>query len=338
MTNHDLLKNPQFLDFVREVNRQLAELQPEAASVEARLIAELHALQQKMSGWMESLSKRDLPLSLRTAVEQQYDEADGRARQLETELQQVRHAENTRERLAAPEVVAERLLQQGELLAANNASALNLLLSQHIEGIHCDSEGRACVRLCKLGALGGAIDIVPRDPGVTTRPSTATPAQFPARPRRRARLNPGDAIDDEEEVASANNFAVDPQRFGGLGEEWFTETVLEPPVHLSWAQQHARAVAEYRLQTHCSMAKAGKHFGKSKPTIHAALVFARDTLGIDALGKTVSRPTLVNWPRENAAQVRAFFAQDTVSMADAVAHFEKSAPTIKKALKLTEPA
>ncbi|HEY4261958.1 MAG TPA: hypothetical protein VGM98_17435 [Schlesneria sp.] len=137
-------------------------------------------------------------------------------------------------------------------------------------------------------------------------------------------------------LEDAIEFAVDPERFGGLGLEWFTEDVFHVPARLSWAQAQAREVANYRLQTNKSMALTALYFGKTIPTIRAALDYAKQTHGLDALGTQISMSTRSNWSREHAAEVAEFFEDKDATMKSAVSHFDRTAPTIYKALEFAQ--
>ncbi|WP_145087327.1 hypothetical protein [Anatilimnocola aggregata] len=122
------------------------------------------------------------------------------------------------------------------------------MLSHHIDTIWCDDTGHVVIRTCKLGALAGDLTLFITD---SSRPqgsaSDAVPAKFCAKPRRRARLDINGAIDDDEAEIEANEFAVDTDRFAGLGPEWFAEDHFDVPETLSWAKTNCRRWRSFGL-------------------------------------------------------------------------------------------
>jgi hypothetical protein len=262
-----------------------------------------------------------------------------RIQQIEAEQAARLAGTQQRQQVLDPQEISERLQRLATMLNEGNASAMNLMLSHHIDTIWCDDTGHVVIRTCKLGALAGDLTLFITD---SSRPqdsaSNAVPAKFCAKPRRRARLDIKGAIEDDEAEIEANEFAVDTDRFAGLGPEWFAEDHFDVPETLSWAEANARAVAEFRLSTHSSMEVTAMHFEKTTPTIRAALNYAKEKYGIDAFGKSISRPTLPNWSRANAQAVVEFMSQPDVTMKIAVAHFERTEPTIRKALEFAKTA
>lgn len=328
-----LLQNPRFHEFLRSVEAELALLRPEAPHREDALFMEKNELESQCEGWLLSLGNPSLSTTVRTAIHSQYEQAQARIQEIDAAIAKGRFEREQRSHAVDPRQVAEGLQQLSEILAGQNASAANLMLSQHIDAILCNGDGQVVVRTCKLGALAGAIEMIGPPPTAPGKEEEAVDGEvYRATPRRRGRLNVGAAISDDEQAAAANDFAVDPHRFAGLGPEWFTEDVFQVPRRLSWAEENARDVAEYRLQRGDSMEETAEHFGKTVPTIREALQYAKDLHGLDAFGKHVSQATRRYWYRENAAAVAEFFQKPGARMKDAVAHFGKSEPTIKKAL------
>lgn len=335
MNREHLMQNPRFIEFLHFVQQEFDRLLPETPHRETALMAEKDGLEAQRRGWLQSLGNPSLPSAMRTALESPFEEAEARIKAIDAELSETAAHGQQKSEALDPELVADRLEQLDEILASENASAANVMLSQHVDGIFCDQDGEVLIRTCKLGALAGGLDLLPRDNAHMSAIGFIEGDQrsaYLATPRRRARLNIGAAIEDDDVADSINDFAADPQRFAGLGPEWFTEDVFQLPRRLSWAEANAEEVAEFRHQTHSSMATTAGHFGKTIPTIREALRYAKENLGIDAFGKSISRPTLPNWSRSSAAAVDVFFKQGGVTMKMAVAHFGKSEPTIRKAL------
>ena len=335
MLRERLMSNPRFLEFLDYVRQELTRLQPDTSTREAALLAEKAELEAQCQGWLQSLGNPSLSPSVRSAVETQYEEGEKRTQEIATELAEMQFRSDQAIECVEPERVVDCLQQLDDILASENPSAANLMLSQHIEGIYCNQEGRVVVRTCKLGALAGAIDLVSQDkPEQDSTGGAETESVFSAQPRRRGRLDIGAAIEDDDTAASLNQFAVDPRRFAGLGDEWFSEDVFHLPEKSCWAEEHSREVAEFRLSTHCSIQRTADHFGKTPPTIRKALRYAKLAHDIDATGKGVTHPIRRNWARDNAEAVAEFFQQPGATMKAAAAHFKKSEPTIRKARDL----
>lgn len=335
MNKDCLMQNPRFLEFMHCVQQELDQLHLETPHHAAALLYEKDGLEEQRRGWIQSLGNAALPAAVRIALEAQFQQAEERIKSIEAELSETAACGQQKRDALDPELVAERLEHLDQILASENASAANVMLSQHIDGIFCDEDGMVTIRTCKLGALAGALELLPRKAAHMSLPGNSDSNcgdDYLANPRRRGRLDVGAAIDDEDVAASLNDFAVDPHRFAGIGPEWFTEDVFQLPERLSWAKAHAKEVAEFRLRTRLPMSKTVEHFGKTIPTIREALRYAKADFGIDAFGKILSLSTRPHWARSNAAIVAEFLQQPGVTMKMAVAHFGKSEPTIRKAL------
>lgn len=327
-------EHPAMVEFIEIVRREVEShdsLQPDPT---AALLAEQRELEECCRGWVQTLGNPSLSPVVRLSVESEFERASDRIRQIDADCA-ARVAGQQRQRVLDAQEITQHLQQLSGMLNGDNASAMNLMLSHQIESISCDDAGHVTVRTCKLGALAGDLDLFIRD-SLSVPESQATPSRFRTKPRRRARLDIKGAIDDDELAAEANEFAVDTDRFAGLGPEWFTEDHFETPITLSWAEANAQVVAEFRLRSEASMEVTAKHFGKTTPTIRAALKHAKEKFGIDAFGKSVSRPTLPNWSRSNAQLVVEFMGQAGVTMKMAVAHFGKTEPTIRKAMEFAK--
>lgn len=278
-----------------------------------------------------SLGDPDISQSIRIDVQKDYAQAKQRISEIDRQLREAQTLSSNAAELVNLESVAERLERLGGLLDGENASAINIALAQHIESIRCDPEGKVRLRMCTLGALANPLEIA--EVAGLLPPAAADPLSQPtANPRRRrTRRDVGEASGDFKDLDLANDMAVTVDRFEGLGDEWFTvdEFVIER--HTFWAHSKARAVAEYRLRTGATMEKTTAHFGRSIPTIRAALRYAKEQYGLDALGKTLSQATWATWSRLNARRVVAFLAQPGATKESAARHFGKSVPTIEAA-------
>jgi len=335
--NHCDPSHPALVEFIDAVRRELSAYEAERPDLTTALLAEKRELEDKCRGWLQTLGRPSLSSLVRINVEAELDNAQVRIRQIDGDREERLAQQKQRESVLDPQLVVERLQQLATVLDSSNPSAMNVMLSHHIDTIWCDEAGVVTIRTCKLGALTSDLDLFVRD---VSEPPPLPPAVKQARylgtPRRRGRLDTAGAIEDDEQAEDANDFATDTNRFAGLGAEWFCDDQLTVPETLSWAEENAKEVAEYRLSTHSSMELTAKHFQKSVPTIRASLRYAKELLGIDAFGKSVSRPTLPNWSREKAQEVERFMQQPGATMKAALAHFGKTEPTIRKALKLAK--
>lgn len=334
-TQQRILASPAFREFLEQVQKKLRDGLPDASTLEVSLQAERSQLERQCQGWRVSLSNPSLAATVRCALETDMGQVMERMTAIDIRVAALQSSATRNQTAVDAGAVAERLANLSEILAAENASATNLILAQHIAGIYCDADGKVVVRLCQLGALGnpeqlGVVGNAGQQDGAEPEP---VPRALGRRRRTRRNVDP-DFHDDQEVIDAANDFAVDPARFAGLGPEWFTDDVFHVPPRLSWAEEHAREVAEFRLKTNATMAKTAKHFGKTIPTIRQALRYAQKEHDLHAFGKGISVPTRAYWPRDNADAVVAFFSQPGATMKAAQDHFGKSQPWISKARKL----
>lgn len=341
MTGSDIQNRRWFRELVAQVETELSSLQSQPDRRQA-LEREHVEIERKCRGWLQSLGDPELDSRLRSSIQEQYRQALERQQGIESELTQLNAAAENHRSLVDADRVAAELNRLETILNGGNASAGNLLLSQHIEGIYCDQDGRVVIRTCKLGALAGAIDLLSSATMDASRVARSdAEGAYVATPRTRARLDVGLTIENEDEIRAANQFAVDPFRFAGLGAEWFTGDVFQVPTKKCWAERHAREVAEFRLTEGATMEATAEEFNVSVPTIRKSLKFALE-LGLDAFGKKVSVRTRRIWARDEALRVDAYVRQQRCTIQEAAAHFGKCPTTIGKALEyaatMTNPA
>lgn len=319
----------EFRMLTEDVRKELYALDVAMPDWEATLETERAQLAANCSGWYQSLAKQDLQAEVRSELETLVAKARGRINEIANELSSRAAQRRDSESVIDPATVLQRLKELSSVLAGENPSAVNVMLSQHIEGIYCDQSGKVIVRTCRLGALAGALELVLQTSALPPAADDLDRTQFVA--RRRARRDILGVIESDDQTDALVDFAIDPDRFAGLDERWFHEDEFQVPRRRSWAETHAAEVAAFRLDSHVSMERTAKHFGKAVPTIREALRYARDELGIDALGKSVSRPTLPNWAKSNAKEVADFISSGR-TLKEAAKAFGKSEPTIRKAL------
>ncbi|WP_417388684.1 hypothetical protein [Gimesia sp.] len=334
----NLIMSPTFQEMLSQIQMQLEQGRPGLSEQQEILQAELTNLNQARKGWLMSLANPDLPCETRSALELELMETTSRTHQIEAKIVELNSASSQAQAALDPVVVAEKLENLAELLEGNHASAMNVALSQHIDGIYCDKNGKVVVRMTLLGALANPEALIPilSKPDIEQTGTTDLNSNIPGNcSRRRTRRNLGDSFEDDDEGELANDHAVNPFRYATLGDEWFTEDVFQIPERpLSWAAAHSCEVAKYRLQHRASMQATVNHFGKTKPTIQKALQYAKEHFGIDALGRCVSESTRKYWAKDHALEVAQFFRRPGASMKKAEAIFGKSQPTLTKAKRM----
>ncbi len=229
---------------------------------------ELRQIEENIQGWNTSLAKPKLPDAVREAVEQQWQAAVERKSEIEAELAQLMHDGVQAEELVELEQVASRVARLADVLAADDPTRGNLELSLHIDRITCFRDDRVQLRMCKLGIIPDAVELL----ATPTMKATVNDKSIvgAARARRRAKLR---VVEDDLEVdlRAQADFVADVDRFAGLGDEWFWIDEFTIPATLSWAELHAEAVFQRRQAERLSYAKLAAEFGVTPPTIGAAV-------------------------------------------------------------------
>ncbi|HTN75336.1 MAG TPA: recombinase family protein [Pirellulaceae bacterium] len=249
------------------VERELKRLVETRPSQTATLHAELEQLKRQYSGWSQSLGRPDLPDVVRRDIEQNWAESSER----QDELQRLLAVEESLRQQQTLDVDQDQVLsglqRLHETLAGENATMANFQLALHIDTIRCYPEGLVVLRTCKLGILPNVEELVARFP-----PSDIATANGASHSRRRGRLAlDGEVADDD---GQAEHFALAPDRFHGLPEEFFWEETFTIPEKQSWAQLHADEVYERRQILGMTFEKLAVAFGKSIPTVRKALNIA----------------------------------------------------------------
>lgn len=229
---------------------------------------ELKEIQENVHGWSISLAKPTLPDQLREAIEKQWAEAVERQRKINAELSELTQERLHADHLVRPEQVLVRLGRLAEVLASNDPTRGNLELALHIDRITCYRDDRVRIRMCKLGVMPEAVELVSTSAagvrGDGAKDST------PSRWRRRSKLR---VVEDDERVdlGAQAHFVANSSRFTGLGDEWFWEDELRIPESSSWASDHAESVFRRRQESRSSYANLAVEFGVTSPTIGAAI-------------------------------------------------------------------
>src|SRR5207248_1546919 len=149
----DLTAAPWFVEISQEIHQMLEQIAKEEQECLPLLSRRLRELERQQEGWRISLGNPSLPLSVRTTVEsdlahnaEQIQEVNNKLTMLDRQRQQVHSLVN-------PQQIIQRLNNLAQLLASDNPTRSNLELSQHIDVISCNENGRVRVRMCRLGAL-----------------------------------------------------------------------------------------------------------------------------------------------------------------------------------------
>ena len=272
---------PELMERLRQHLAALEDAEPDRG---AALMNELSELDANIRGWTLTLANPELARELRAVIEQQGEEALQRKRQIEQQLREQAAIHSQAEEILDPGDVLSRLDRLADVLAMNNPTLCNLELSFHIDRIDCHADGRVEMRTCQLGALTGACELVAdASPCQALDKTSAAPCRSAncSGPRRRTRLRLDDVDAPRSQLQASADFAADPDRFADLGDEWFWVDVFHVPEKTaSWAEENAEAVqrrfAELKAASgrKPSLTVLADEFGKSRPTISAALKIA----------------------------------------------------------------
>lgn len=271
-------------ELIEQVEREVETLLKHAPTLEHELKREHELLLQQRKGWALSLSDPELPLEVRSVLQDELKTAEARRMVIEQKMA-ANAAYGARAGVTVDrDEVLRRLRRLPELLGTE-ATIANLELSKVIDRIECFPDGRVSVRVCKLGLLPELMELMANDGNPTTaEPPSDSAMTGPGRgssnnvPRRRSRLR---VIDDDEGDASTLEadieFATDTNRFVGLDDAWFWVDEFMVPQRGYWIDQHHQAVKtryselEHSTGKKPTVAELARLFGKSEPTIRKAL-------------------------------------------------------------------
>ena len=315
-------------EIILEVTLELERLVNQRGDERPVLERELSDLDARLNGWMQSLSNPALNSIVRQEIERKYGEALKRKHEIDMAIATLEHDRQHVDELLDPQPAMACLQYLDCVLAGANPTEVNNELMRHIERIEASEDGRIVMFSHALGIFEGLACHL-SESTASTAPITAgsndemhrTVTPRALRQRRKMTLTlDTTSTQRSRRLTSAIN----------LPDRWLFEDIFQIPEHRSWAEEHAREVAAYRLQNHATMEVTAAHFGKTVPTVRAALEHAKK-IGIDALGKSVSLSTRPNWAREHAAEVAEYLEKNQCTPEAAASHFKKSAPTIRKA-------
>lgn len=308
------------------LNRLTADQHDQLPNLEA----ELRQIDEKVQGWNASLAKPTLPHAVREAIETQWAEAAARRQEIEALLQELNSAGLRAEELVQPQQVIERLDRLADVLAANDPTRGNLELSLHIDRIICRRDMRVTMRMCKLGVMPDAVELLHESKESDGGPTDEVIA---ARARRRGKLRVTED-DEEHSLRTQAEFIADTTRFVGLGPEWFWLDEFRIPESSSWTAEHAEAVFRRRQEAKLPYSALAQEFDVTSPTIGAAIRWylrmhpdERDEVRAPRGGNRKPQVDLSSF----ADEARALWL-DGWSKERLAANYGHSAPTIDKAI------
>ncbi|QDV52165.1 Sigma-70, region 4 [Gimesia fumaroli] len=266
---------------LREIQQEMNKLLKDDSGREGSLLHEIECIADQKKGWMISLSDPKLPQSIRDEIHLDYQRAESRERDIKLQLERRQKREQYMSELLNPELVLESLNRLDDVLAGENATRGNLELSLHIDRIECFTDGHVKMKLCRLGPLPHCIEFMKHNSskpeGEEQSDMLDGPPEHQATPRRRAKLRVESIGPEGKELESAAAFATDPERFTGIGPEWFEEIEFDVPHEKHWYQIYASEVFHRRQEKELSYAKLAKEFDVTPPTVRAAVEYYLDT-------------------------------------------------------------
>jgi lambda repressor-like predicted transcriptional regulator len=293
---------------------------------------ELRQLRQRIQGWTMSLADPGLSPGVRKTLEANLESALAEQAEAETRLRQAEAEQGQARRVVTATEVADRLNRLAEVLVADDPTRVNIELALHIEAIRGFRDGRVVVRTCKLGALAGDWGFAGASGEPSDQNGTPPGCAYQGKARRLARRRLGGEDAESAGLKDDAEWACDAHRFAGLGPEWFREdefSIPGPPE--SWATANALAVARKRREMGWTHAQLAEHFGKSVPTIRAALKLAVEK--DPSVASVPRKMPRARWEDSHYEEVAALH-RSGMSVRDLSRRFGKSEPLIRAALRL----
>jgi predicted transcriptional regulator len=314
-----------FAPLCDEINRELARLSQTDQDHRPALVKAVADLRERIRGWSNSLAKPDLNPAVREDLEVEYANAKARVRELESALEGLDGLVEQQRKILDPRDVLERLQRLADVMASGNVTMGSLELGRHINHIVAYPDGTVVMKTNKLGVFEGATALLARpDAPKPERPSSETKRIVP---RRRGRLK----IDEPFATDASQHDdlqRLDPNRFSGLGPEWFWEDTLEIPKPTFWAAEYAAEVVRQRANG-MTIEKLAEHFGKTPPTIRHALRIGATALADQELPRKIPRR---RWAEDHTAEVMQL-KNEGLSTDGIAKRLGKSDTTIRAALK-----
>jgi DNA invertase Pin-like site-specific DNA recombinase len=319
---------PELVSMVRQEWQRHREDEPNRMAADQE---ELRQLERQLAGWALTLGDPQLPAAVRADLVACYDKGKHRQQELLRSVAGRQAGQEHLDRTLDTEGVLTELQRLDEVLAGHNPTLGNLELSKHIDRILCSPDGRVELRGTSVGLFAGAMELLSRAP--KSPPAGQTPGREggsqPVQPRRRGRLRLPSLSAASQEGLGDVDTALDPDRFAGLPGPlvWAEAFVLAE--RLSWAEAHAEEVGRRRLAGR-TMEELAREFSTSVPTIRKALRHARAK--DPSLAGLPTKMPRRRWEEDHALEVARLRAEGK-TLKELMAHFGKSEPTIRKALR-----
>ena len=341
MTEQDLLTAEWITPLRHAVTQEFAVAIEALCERRPQLQEERHQLDERRKGWSTSLADPNLNPKLRELIQTEWAHAVERSEEIDAQLAEASAGDRSVDELFDLAAAARRLVRLEKVLASDDATLVNLELSQYLDRIECDRDGCVMVRTCKLGAFPDALNALlakfesassPPNCGRAGDADPDQPSVLQSAPRRRAKLRVDPFAADALEQKDAAHFISDPNRFSDLPSIWFWEERASIPEKTCWASENAVEVARMRGRG-LTMEALAEHFGKTVPTVRAALRRAVQTEpSVKDLPKKMRR---AKWAIDHAGEVARLKRQgmSTIELAE---HFGKSDTTIREALTHAE--
>ena len=265
-------------EIVDLVKSELERMHSERDVSRPTLEREMAQLEEQTIGWSVSLAKAGLAARLRQEIESNYDFALGRISEIQSLLNRQDSEFRQVSQIVNPTEVASRLERLSDVLSEDCPTLCNLMLSMHIESIVVSDDGQIVMRTCKLGSCPESMHWcgehqAEREAIVTSKDRQSTQS------RRRVRIATDDLAPGNEDthLREIAEHVTNPNRFAGMPDNWFWTDRFLIPEKSCWSKDNASAVLERYLELQSETGKKpscnvlAKEFGKSRPTILAAL-------------------------------------------------------------------
>jgi DNA invertase Pin-like site-specific DNA recombinase len=262
-------------ELIAEIGQELKSRSANEPDPRPGLLQQREQLEDQLGGWLQSLSKRDLPASLRSNLEVQYSSAADEAAQLQQRLDQLQSAGTRAEYVLDAATAIERLRRLDQVLGSGNVTAGNLELSLHIDRIEIHADGRITMLTSRLGVFEGATELLARPVSQAVRADTPSSGHR-VKSRRRAKLRVDESLYEVPPGELEKAQAADVGRFAGLDAMWFWDDPIEITGLSYWSAENADRVAAQRAEDpeRWTLLSLAAHFSVSVPTVRKALRLA----------------------------------------------------------------
>lgn len=240
---------PQWLSELRELVR--TESQRRTRSEQDRrplLEKERRELEGKLRGWTQSLGNPDLPETVRTEIEREFNTACERQRRVDEGLRSL-DAQLVEQCAVDDRQLIGCLDGLSDVMGRANPVTVHRQLERHIDQILVDDQGAVGVATDRLGIFEGT---------TLEFGHKSVSTAFPEPP-------PGPS------AADAKGAEV---HVPALPRPWCDERLFRLPSRSCWAAEHAQEVALFRSATGLPLSQVARHFRKSVPTVRRAIRLA----------------------------------------------------------------